>query len=40
MMIGQTLSHYCILEEPGYGGMPSIMIKYNNLVPRSGRCGL
>jgi|GEM_PF-2828447 len=48
-MIGKTISHYRILEEIGRGGMPSIIKKYNSLVPpnkmadqqtdpRSGRC--
>jgi hypothetical protein len=36
-MIGKTISHYKILEKLGGGGMPSIMKKYNSLVPRSGR---
>ena len=36
-MIGKTISHYKILEELGRGGIPSIFLKYNSLVPRSGR---
>jgi len=36
-MIGKTISHYKILEKLGEGGMPSIVKKYDNLVPRSGR---
>jgi hypothetical protein len=44
-MINKTISHYKILEklrqkdggQVGEGGIPSIMKKYNSLVPQSGR---
>lgn len=32
-MIGKKISHYEILEKLGEGGMPSIIKKYNSLVP-------
>jgi hypothetical protein len=36
-MIGKSISHYRIIEKIGEGGMPSIVKKYDSLVPRSGR---
>jgi len=39
-MIGQTISHYKILEKLGGGGMSFIVLNDNKLIPRSGRRGL
>ncbi len=35
-MIGQTISHYKIIEKLGEGGMSSFSKKYDKLIPHAG----
>jgi hypothetical protein len=32
-MIGKTISHYKIISKLGEGGMPSLIQKYDELIP-------